>query len=95
MVVSEITIYDALKGMLGEEKARQAVAGIKEEVAKEVAIQKNGLATKEDIFALKAELKIDIAEAKAEMIRWMFIFWLGSVATISGIMFALFHAYIK
>jgi hypothetical protein len=102
MVVSEITIYDALKGMLGEEKARQVVAGIKEEVVKEVEIQKKGLATSEDIYALRAglkedisALKVQIAESKVEMIRWMFIFWLGTVGTLGGLIFALLHGYIK
>jgi hypothetical protein len=87
MLVSEITIYDALKGMLGEEKARQAVAGIKEEVAREVEIQKKGLATKEDIYALKEDiyaLRVDISEVKADMLKWIIVllspFYLGLLA---------------
>lgn len=51
----------------------------------------NEFATKEDILATKQ----DILNAKADIIKWMFIFWTGSVAVFSGIMIALLNAYIK
>ena len=41
---------------------------------------------KEDISNLRAELKED----KAEIIKWMFIFWVGQVISITGILFAFF-----
>ncbi len=40
---------------------------------------------KEDIFNVKAELKEDIANLKSELIKWMFIFWAGTVV-LSGIL---------
>lgn len=39
---------------------------------------------KEDISNLRSELKVDIAQSKSEIIKWMFIFWTGSVVTILG-----------
>lgn len=49
------------------------------------------LATREDISILKGELKIEIEELKTEMaktksdiIKWMFIFWIGQVAATFG-----------
>ncbi len=31
-----------------------------------------------------AELKADMSDLKAELIKWMFLFWLGTVATMLG-----------
>jgi uncharacterized small protein (DUF1192 family) len=39
------------------------------------------VATKEDIAALKVE----IANLKAELIKWMFLFWIGQIAVVFGI----------
>jgi hypothetical protein len=33
-------------------------------------------------------MKALMSDVKAEMIRWMFIFWTGSVVTLAGIMIA-------
>lgn len=38
----------------------------------------------------KSELKTDIANVKADLIKWMFIFWAGQVVTIIGILIAFF-----
>jgi len=41
---------------------------------------KNILATKEDIYNLKVEMK----EQKSEIIKWMFIFWASQIAATVG-----------
>lgn len=46
---------------------------------------------KTEIANLRAELKGDIADTRAELIKWMFIFWAGQVATITAILFAFFR----
>ena len=51
------------------------------------------LATKADLanFATKtdlAELRAEMAEQKAEIIRWMFLFWTGHTAVILTVVFA-------
>jgi hypothetical protein len=40
----------------------------------------------ERISAVEAK----ISEAKADLIKWMFIFWVGQIAVILGILFAFF-----
>ena len=45
------------------------------------------LATKEDI----ARLDVKIAETKAELIKWMFIFWVGQIAVMAGILAYFFN----
>lgn len=45
------------------------------------------LATKDDMGSLKneiARLDIKIADSKSDVIKWMFIFWVGQVAATFG-----------
>jgi hypothetical protein len=42
------------------------------------------LATKADVAACAT--KVELAETKAELIRWMFVFWVGQGAIIAGLM---------
>ena len=46
---------------------------------------------KEDIANLRTEFKADIANSKAEIIKWMFIFWVGQI----GVMIALLTVFFK
>jgi hypothetical protein len=34
---------------------------------------------------LRAELRTDLAATKADVIRWMFVFWLGTVGTFIAV----------
>ena len=36
------------------------------------------------------KLRQEIAEVKADIVRWMFIFWVGQIGVITGILFAFF-----
>jgi multidrug resistance efflux pump len=46
---------------------------------------------KEDIANLRAEFKTDMAALRSEMIRWMFLFWVGQLGAMIGILFAFFR----
>ena len=35
-------------------------------------------------------LRVELHSIRAELIKWMFIFWVGQVATITAILFAFF-----
>ncbi len=39
--------------------------------------------------------KRDLAETKAEIIKWMFIFWIGQFASIVGVLTANLFAFFK
>jgi hypothetical protein len=41
---------------------------------------------KSEIAALRAELRGDMAVMRADLLKWMFIYWIGSVMTIGGLM---------
>lgn len=80
-----LEIYEKLKPKLGEEEARSLVEYIQEAVRE----AKGDLATKADLAILKADLSRQIESVKADLIKWTFAFWIGNVAVISGIVFAI------
>jgi hypothetical protein len=98
MVVSEVDLFEVLSQQLGAEKAKTVVHYVEAKVDKRLEEKTNVFATKGDIFAIKediAKLETKIAESKADLIKWMFIFWIGSVGVISGIMVAVLNAYLR
>ena len=74
MVVSEIRLYELLKTKLGTEEAEAFIEILENKVDKKFDEAKNLLATKQDL-----------AENKAELIKWMFIFWIGQLASFIAI----------
>jgi hypothetical protein len=43
------------------------------------------LATKEDIMKLGEDMRVEMREIKSDMIKWMFIFWIGQLAAMIAI----------
>lgn len=43
------------------------------------------LATKVEMGELKTELKTEMGEMKADILKWMFIFWVGQLAAVVAI----------
>ena len=76
-----ISIYEILYPVIkSEAKTKELVASIEKVVDQKFEDNKNLLATKEDIANLRTEMK----EMKSEMIKWMFIFWVGQMAVTFG-----------
>ncbi len=46
--------------------------------------------TKTELMTIILELKAEQAKSKAELIKWMFIFWVGQLGMMLGILFAFF-----
>lgn len=88
-----ITIPKVLREKLGEDGAdslveliNKADAGVKEDV----------LVLVEEKFERRlaeelSKVNEKISETKAEIIRWMFIFWVGQIGVMIGILFAFFR----
>ena len=82
MHVAEIELYEILKGKIGEKEARTLVEYIETKVVKELEERKDTFATKQDI----ARLELKIESSRADIIKWMFLFWIGQVATLFAIL---------
>ena len=85
MTVTELQVYDLFKNRFSDNEARMIVTYFEEKTEEKYHQKKDSLATKEDIGILKKE----IAESKAEQIKWSFVFWVGTVVTILGGLFAI------
>ena len=76
-----LKIYEVLrKHFNNPEYARIVVTEIEQIIETKITDYKEILATKEDIAKLEGKLETKIAETKADMIKWMFIFWVGQLA---------------
>ncbi|HEY3755126.1 MAG TPA: hypothetical protein VGL42_03150 [Opitutaceae bacterium] len=83
-------VFEVLKVHLPESQARtvthaiqQADADLRHDLKSELAAV---FATKADLADLRGELRAEMAGAKSEMIRWMFIFWVGQAAAMVAIL---------
>ncbi len=93
MQVAEIELYEILKSKLGEKEARTLVEYIEAKVEKKFDEKKDILATKEDLSNIKADLMVEIEKVRTEMqkmkadiIKWMFIFWAGQIGALIAIL---------
>jgi uncharacterized protein (UPF0262 family) len=74
--ISSIEMYNILKGKLGENEAQALTEYVESKVEKSLDKEKDVLAT-----------KVDLAEAKSEIIKWMFIFWIGQIAVTLALVY--------
>jgi hypothetical protein len=66
-------LYDLISIKLGKETAENLTIFIEEKIKSEVDTKASILATKEDV-----------ANSRADVIKWMFIFWVGQVIATFG-----------
>ncbi|MFD0751238.1 hypothetical protein ACFQZS_13890 [Mucilaginibacter calamicampi] len=79
-------LYQLLSDKLGNDTAEAMFKYIDNKTERSVETTIKSLATKDDIGQLRKEM----GDNKAEMIKWMFIFWAGQfTATIAVIMLIL------
>ncbi|MFH1296391.1 MAG: hypothetical protein ABIJ04_03855, partial [Bacteroidota bacterium] len=69
MTVTTIDLYNILKVKIGENEAKTLVEFVETKVETKFDEHMDELATKKDLF-----------QVKADMIKWMFIFWVGQVS---------------
>lgn len=53
------------------------------------------MATKEDLRDLERKIDVKIANLRTELIRWMFVFWIGQFASIVGVLTAILFAFFR
>ena len=79
-------LYKLLSEKLGSDTAEAMFKYIDNRTERSVEATIKTLATKDDI----ANVRKEISEAKADTIKWMFIFWIGQIAAILGVIFLFF-----
>jgi hypothetical protein len=96
-------LYQLLSEKLGNDTTEAMFKYIDNKTERAVESTIQTLATKGDLAILKADLLVvkndlgtakyelarDISESKAEMIKWMFIFWVGQFAGIGAVIMIL------
>ncbi|MFM2047954.1 MAG: hypothetical protein RI955_500 [Bacteroidota bacterium] len=93
-MTSEISfkLYELFIPLVKEEaKAKDIVTNIENIIEHRFENETNRLVNKIDIANLRTEMKEDIAnlrtemkEQKSEIIKWMFLFWVGQIAVTFG-----------
>ncbi len=73
MTISITKLYDMLTAKMGREAAENLTSYIEEKIKDELNNKSEQLAT-----------KVDLANTKAEIIKWVFIFWLGQIGVTFG-----------
>lgn len=86
-----LNLYNlSLRYFKNEADAKAFVSEIEFIVDNKFDNKKDVLATKADIANLElkiADLRTEMKEQKSEMIKWMFIFWVGQIATIIALIY--------
>jgi hypothetical protein len=86
MHVAEIELYEILKTKVGEKEAKTLVEYIETKVEKKFEEKKDILATKEDLANLRTDLMVEIEKTRSDIIKWMFLFWIGQLASLIAIL---------
>ena len=72
---------------------------LKDELTKELVTKDELKATEErlrgEIKATEEKLRTEIHKWRADTIKWMFIFWLGQIATFTGILISVLKLMLK
>ncbi len=82
--ISITRLYDQLSAKVGRETAEQFTCFVEEKINDTFAGKMEVFATKQDLSDLRAELVGMIGNTKAELIKWIIVFWAGQVITILG-----------
>ena len=97
-------LYKLLSDKLGSDTAEAMFKYIDNKTERSVEANIQSLATKDDLQTLKGDIqkefanvrkeisdvRKEIGDSKADTIKWMFIFWIGQVGAMLGIIFLFF-----
>jgi len=84
-VVDSLKVYEILQAAQISEPQAKAIAHAIKQAESEIAGDLRGVF---DERMRHVATKADLAETKSELLRWMFIFWLGQAAATVGIIAA-------
>lgn len=81
MSTLELKIYEIFKARFSEQEAASVIEYFEQKAEQKYNEKKDVLATKEDIGQLRKEIEA----SKSDIVKWMFIFWIGQMAAIFGL----------
>jgi len=79
-------LYQLLSDKLGNDTAEAMFKYIDNKTKRAVDATVKSLVTKDDLATVKYELSKDISESRSDMIKWMFIFWVGQIGATVAIL---------
>lgn len=82
MNVSEIQLFNILRAEFGDDKAGKLVDFVQSKVKAELEQNTATFLTQKD----KTELVSLIKDTRADIIKWMFIFWVGQIGVLLGVL---------
>ena len=86
-----LKVFEVLRQKFDEPEARTIASAVETALETNNSALLDKVATKEDL----ANLRIELRETKSEIIKWMFIFWIGQFASIVGVLSAILFAFFR
>ena len=80
MKVSELKAYDVFRTKFGEKEAEVVFEYFEDKVNEKQVDDR--LRDFKEVFATKEDLARELGNAKADVIKWMFIFWVSQLAAM-------------
>ncbi len=82
MQISSFELFELLKPKLGEKEARVLKEYVEAKAEEKISSKKDLFLTKDD----KIQLIEKIEKVRSDIIKWMFIFWVGQIGVIIAIL---------
>ncbi|MBM4054463.1 MAG: DUF1640 domain-containing protein [Planctomycetes bacterium] len=82
--INTLKVFETLRSVFDEKQAAKIAEAV------EAAMETNNASLIEEVATKK-----DLAETKAEIIKWMFLFWMGQFASIVGVLTAILFAFFR
>ena len=90
-IMTGLQVFQVLKARMGDRDAEALVTYVdtsfkdnRKELLEDI---RGAFASKEDLVKVKGDLEVKIADAKSDVIRWMFAFFVAILIAILGLYF--------
>ncbi len=87
-----IDTFTALESAFGDrDKAEKVAKSIESAIRLLQSSTNESMEEKSKELATKSDLQVALAETKADLLKWMFIFWAGQVVAVVAILKSFIH----